>query len=409
MTLKEKLDKRAVVLREAREIVDLTDQENREMTAEEQQKYDKCLVDVEKLSSEIDREQKLLMHEARISQVSDIENIVKPGANSSLKDNKELRMQAFSKFLKGGIYALSEPERRSLDATTDENGAYTVPPEQFVAALIKDVDNLVFIRSMATKYTLTKAASLGIPALDEDPADADWTTELLTGTEDSDMAFGKREFACNPFAKRIKVSKSLIGKSALPIEDIVRQRLAYKFSVTEEKAYMTGNGTGKPLGIFYASSDGIPTTRDVSDGNSATAITFDGLINAKYSLKQQYLMNSTWIFHRDWLKTIAKLKYVEDGKYIWEQSVQVGQPDRLLGRPFFMSEYAPNTMTAGQYAGIIGDFSFYWIVDALDLQIQRLVELYAETNQIGFIARKEGDGMPVMGNAFARVKLATAS
>ena len=74
-----------------------------------------------------------------------------------------------------------------------------------------------------------------------------------------------------------------------------------------------------------------------------------------------------------------------------------------------MSEFAPNTFTAGQYVGIIGDFSYYYIVDALDMQLLRLNELYAETNQIGYIARKEGDGMPVLKNAFARVQLASGS
>jgi len=409
MILKEKLDKRASILAEARAIVDKVDAEKREMDAEEQAQYDKALADVEKLSVDIDREQRLLEIEARVSKASDIEDIVKVNTNSGPADNKEFRAKAFNKFLKSGIHALSEPEKRSLDATTDENGAYTVPPEEFVAQLLKDVDDAVFIRQAATKFTLTKAASLGIPALDADPADADWTTELLTGNEDSTMAFGKREFAPNPFAKRIKISKSLIGKSALPIEDIVRQRLAYKFSITEEKAYLTGNGTGQPLGLFTASANGINTDRDISDDNTTTAITFDGLMNAKYALKQQYLAKAAWMFHRDALKMIAKLKYVEDGKYIWEQSVQVGQPDMLLGRPFYMSEYAPNTFTAGNYVGIIGDFSFYWIVDALDLQLQRLVELYAETNQIGYIARKEGDGMPVLGAAFARVTLASGS
>ena len=38
--------------------------------------------------------------------------------------------------------------------------------------------------------------------------------------------------------------------------------------------------------------------------------------------------------------------------------------------------------------------------------VQRLVELYAETNQTGFIGRVETDGMPVLAEAFARVKLA---
>ena len=71
-----------------------------------------------------------------------------------------------------------------------------------------------------------------------------------------------------------------------------------------------------------------------------------------------------------------------------------------------MSEYAPNTFTTGLYVGIIGDFSRYWIVDSLQLQFQRLVELYAATNQVGCIGRAETDAVPVLAEAFARVKLA---
>ena len=70
------------------------------------------------------------------------------------------------------------------------------------------------------------------------------------------------------------------------------------------------------------------------------------------------------------------------------------------------SEWAPSTFTTGQYVGLLGDFKHYWIADALSMQIQRLNELYAETNQDGFIARYEGDGAPALAEAFARVALA---
>jgi len=131
----------------------------------------------------------------------------------------------------------------------------------------------------------------------------------------------------------------------------------------------------------------------------------DGLISAKYALKGAYWNKADWIFHRDVLAIVSKLKDGE-GQYMWRQSVLAGEPDTLLGRPVLMSEYAPNTLTTGQYVGIIGDFSNYWIADALDFQVQRLVELYAETDQTGFIGRLECDGMPVLAEAFARVKLA---
>jgi HK97 family phage major capsid protein len=56
--------------------------------------------------------------------------------------------------------------------------------------------------------------------------------------------------------------------------------------------------------------------------------------------------------------------------------------------------------------GILGVFDYYWIADALNMDIQVVTELYAATNQNGYILRKETDGMPVLGEAFRRVTLA---
>ncbi len=167
---------------------------------------------------------------------------------------------------------------------------------------------------------------------------------------------------------------------------------------------MTGSGANEALGVFTASNDGISTARDVSTGNLATSMTFDGLLGAKYALKQQYWPKARWIFHRDGVLQLAKLKN-GDGQYIWQASVQAGQPDMLLNFPVAMSEYAPNTFTANLYTGILGDFQYYWIVDCLNVEIQALFELYARTNQVDFIARAENDGMPVLEEAFVRVKL----
>jgi HK97 family phage major capsid protein len=60
--------------------------------------------------------------------------------------------------------------------------------------------------------------------------------------------------------------------------------------------------------VFTPSASGISTGRDVSTGNTSTAIGFDGLIEAKFSIKSQYWRNATWLFHRDAIKGISKLK-----------------------------------------------------------------------------------------------------
>ncbi|MCK9600692.1 MAG: phage major capsid protein, partial [Sphaerochaeta sp.] len=101
---------------------------------------------------------------------------------------------------------------------------------------------------------------------------------------------------------------------------------------------------------------------------------------------------------------IRKLK-TGDGDYLWKAGLS-DRPDTILEIPFVMSEYAPSTFTSGSYVGIIGDFSYYWIADALSMTIQRLVEIAARTNQTEFIGRLETDGMPMLADAFRRVTLA---
>jgi HK97 family phage major capsid protein len=318
--------------------------------------------------------------------------------------DKEVEVRnAFDKYLRQGD-VVSYNEYRALAQDNPTQAGYLVSPQQFVNELITDLNNVLFFRKMAKVLPpLKQARSLGYPKRVTRMNSFTWGTELSAPTPDTELTFGKREFKPNPGTAEILISKTLLT-NAPNTDALVRDEMAYNVSVGLETAYMTGDGSGKPLGIFTASPDGISTARDVSTGNTATEIKFDGLYEAKYKIKQQYHNNLNWIFHRDGVKQIAKIKD-GDGQYIWQPSVMAGNPDRLLGLPFNMSEYAPNTFTTGLYVGILGDLSNYWICDSLNMEIQALFELYARTNQVDFITRVETDGAPVVEDAFARVKL----
>lgn len=393
---------------EMRGLTDKAETEKRDLTGEELEQHSKIFNEVEELGKQIEAEERSIAASKLIAEREDEqeqEQRGNEGGSGNAKTEAELRMAGFNLWLRtGGYNGDGGKEFRAFQEGSATEGGSFVMPEQAVDTLIKGLDDMVFIRGMATTFQLPTAASLGAPTLDTDAEDWDWTAELLTGNEEDTMRFGKRELKPHPVAKRVKISKTLIRK-APRAETIVLDRIRYKLGLTQEKAYLTGDGQNKPLGVFVASNDGISTSRDVSTGNTTTAITFDGLIEAKYSLKAPYWTSASWMFHRDAVKNITKLKDGE-GQYLWQPSVKEGEPDKILAVPFRVSEHVPNTFTTGQYVGIIGDFSHYWIVDAFDMQLQRLTELYAETNQDGFIGRYEGDGMPVLQEAFARVKLA---
>jgi HK97 family phage major capsid protein len=106
--------------------------------------------------------------------------------------------------------------------------------------------------------------------------------------------------------------------------------------------------------------------------------------------------------HRDTLRLIRQLKVGSGGQYLWQPGLQDDLPNSILELPYILSEYAPNDASTGKPLIVLGDFQFYYIAEALTLEVQRLVEKYATQNATGFVARAEVDGMPVLEEAFVR-------
>lgn len=402
--MKEALEKRARAIQQSRDLLNKADTEKRGLTAEERSQYDAWDKEVDELTSRIDIEEKQSSRESLLNKASAQRGLQQVASGEPAQKDTEARA-AFQAFIRRGERGMTADERRALQQSSNSEGGYLVPTEQMINTLIRGVNNRVFIRELATKYQVPSAMSLGVPTVESSLADAEWTTELATGSEDTGITFGKRQLKPNPIAKRVKISRMLIQNAIIPVDTFVLNEMARVFGETMEKGYITGDGNEKPLGLFTASDDGIPTGRDVATDNTAAGVTFNGLIEAKYALREEYWNSAQWLFHQDTLKLIRKIKNAVDGNYVWEPSVRAGEPDTILNRPVRMSRFVPNTITANAYVGMFADFSYYWIADALDMAVQRLDELYAEQNKTGFIGRMSSDGMPVLAEAFVRIKL----
>ena len=403
---------RGTLLKSCRDILDkaVDDKgEKRNLTAEEQGEYDPMWERYADLGQQIQREKLIAEEERKIKKPTTPPATIEPGTKEpgdtrAIRDTDEYRT-TFSNYCLRGAHGLPLDEYRALQADDDEAGGYIVPPEQFVNELIKDLDDIVFIRAWARKFTVREAKSLGAPSRQAKLSSFAWSTEIQAPTADTALKFGKRNLYPHPLTGAILVSRDLLNSATMSPEAIVRDEMSRDAGEVQEDAFLTGSGAGQPLGLFTASSDGISTARDISTGNQTTEVRFDGLTEAKWSLKLGYWQKARWMFHRNVAKQIAKLKDGE-GQYLWRESVRVGEPETLMGRPVFISERSPSTMTTGLYVGILGDFEQFWIADALNIEIQRLIELKAETNQVEFIGRLKMDAMPVKEEAFSRVTLA---
>ena len=357
----------------------------------------------------MDREEKLQGEERELAQPEHPEHRGgrEPGeyldGNEPPRERREATKEyhaAFEMALRGNAREL-----RAMQVDSDVDGGFLVASEQFVMEVIADLDDAVPFRGMARTFKVAKAVSLGAPKRTAKMSTFAWGSEVGAPTADTALKFGKRKLFPHPAVGEILVSRDLMRQGVMSPSEIVRSEMARDAGELQENAFMTGSGAEQPLGIFTASADGISTGRDVSTGNTTTAPTFDGLKQAKGTLKQAYRPKAKWLAHRDFETVISKIKD-GDGRYIWAESVRAGEPDRLLGIPLILSEFAPNTFTTGLYVAILGEFfKGYWIADAMDLDIQVLQELNARTNQIGFLGRFKMDGAPVLEEAFVRVTL----
>lgn len=347
---------------------------------------------VENRNKEIERYDRLLSLQTNSSMNK--RNIADNLDNASADDNEsELRAKVVRWFRTG-----DDKEIRELQAGVAEKGGYTIAPQYLVKEIIKELDASVEIRKRARIIpAMNGFASIGIPTLDSDMNNFEWTSEIGEVQEDKNMAFGKREMKPNQLTKLVLMSKRLIQQSNIDAPELVKDRIVYKLGATLEHTYLYGNGNDKPLGIFAQTSDNsaaIPTDRDLAVGTAAAPISYDGLVDAVSGLKGGYQSGAVWMINKKAVAALRKLKDKQD-RPIWQESLIAGQPSLLLGIPVVQNDFIEDKLEATKYFGVLANLNHYWIMDSLSMELQVLHELYSKTNQIGFQAGYWGDSAPV--------------
>ena len=173
------------------------------------------------------------------------------------------------------------------------------------------------------------------------------------------------------------------------LESYIAGEFARAFGIAEEEAFCVGTGTNQPTGIFTKNGGNVGVT-----AASSSTITADELINLVYALKSPYRRNAKFLMNDATISLIRKLKD-NNGAYLWQPSIQAGEPDRLLGYAIYTSPYVP-TVAEGAMAVAFGDFKNYWIADRSRRTVQRLNELYSTNGQVGFVATERVDGKVIL-------------
>lgn len=276
----------------------------------------------------------------------------------------------------------------ALQVGTDSEGGYLVPDE-FEHTLVEALEEENFFRGIATVIQ-TSSGDRKIPVV-ATKGTASWIDEEGAYPE-SDDSFGQVSIGAYKVATMLKVSDELLNDSVFDLEAYISKEFGRRIGTKEEEAFFTGDGKGKPTGIFNAvggASDGVTT--------AAAGISFDDVMDLFYALKSPYRRKAVWVLNDTTVKALRKLKD-NNGNYIWQPSVQAGQPDMILNRPYYTSAYVPE-VAAGAKVMAFGDFSYYWIADRQGRSFKRLNELFAANGQVGFLASQRVDGKLILSEA----------
>ena len=358
------------------------------ITAEDENTYNNMMADIDGLGKEIKRLEKQELLDKELAKAVNVPITGKPGFGGQEEKLKPVRARnGYAKDLIKAMRSNFKQVTNLLQEGVDADGGYLVP-EEYDKRIIDTLEEENIMRKLGTKITTSGQHKINIAAAK--PAAA-WIEE------GGALTFGDAKFAqtlldAHKLHVAIKITEELLYDNAFNLEGYIIDQFGRAMANAEEDAFLNGDGTGKPLGLFAESGGGTVAQ------TLTAAIKSDDVLDLIYALKRPYRKNAKFIMNDRTLLSLRKLKD-NNGNYMWQPSYQAGEPDKLLGYSIFTSAYAPAAAIA------FGDMSYYNIGDRGTRSIAELRELFAGNGMIAYVAKERVDGKLVLGESVQIMKL----
>lgn len=321
------------------------------------------------------------------------------GGGSAVSPEKKAHATAFEQFFRRGIDAgLRDLEvKAAVKTDSDPDGGYVVPDtmEQTIDRVLGTVSAIRSIASVMSISTGTYKKLVGMGG-----ATGGWVGEREARTETStptlaELAFPAMELYANPAS-----TQTALDDARIDIAQWLADEVSLTFADKEGLAFYSGSGVNQPRGIAsytmvadasYAWGNigyvvsGVAAALSDSTHNGADAIT-----DLVYALKQGYRGNARFLMNRKTQATIRKLKSKTEELYLWQPSIQAGQPATILGYPITDDDNLPD-IGANAYPIWFGDFRRgYLIVDRAGIRVLR--DPYSNKPYVHFYTTKRVGG-----------------
>lgn len=392
--LKNQIAARAQAWEKAKDHLDTVEGEGRAMTGEHDETWKRFMAELDELDARIADTRTLIESDAAAEEARALSERLgqdHDGDRSDDTNTDAARLRALVageqrsvefRFADGDDRSFATGERRDLVEGTNSAGGYTVPTS-FVNRLYEHlIVNSAIRQTRATVINTDSGEALQVPKTTAHGSGALVSEGGAIG--EGDPTFGQVTLNAYKYGVLAQVSSELITDTGVDLVGYLARQGGQAIGNASGAHFITGDGSSKPQGVTTVSTLGKTAA-------SATAVTFDELIDLFFSVISPYRANAEWMFKDSTLGAIRKLKD-SDGQYLWQPALTGGEPSTILDKPYVTDPNMP-AMTTGLKSVLFGDFSTYMIRDVNGVRVERSDD-YAFANDLvtfRFLLRTDGD------------------
>ena len=367
--LKRQVEARQSAWHAAKALLDHAAAEGRDLSAEEQEQYDRINADIDMRSQRIDD---LQAAEARSR---DIE--------ASLIDAPEVREAAalrtendfdMVRKLASGEVRSHVFERRDLNTSDDS----AIVPQTFYDVI---QEKLVTVGPMldggiVTLLNTTSGEDIKVPVEASRPAGT--AIDEATSISPLDPTFSTITLKSQKVAVLTKVSRELLQDSGIDVVSYLGRTLGTSVGVKVNSLLTVGTGTVQPNGIVTASGSGITGGTAVSG-----AFTADNLIDLAHAVDGAYVrLGGAFMMRRASMGALRKLKD-NAGQFLYVPAATVGMADSFAGYPVVENPDCP-AIALGAKSVLFGWHGSYHVRQVGGIEVARSDDAYFASDEVGF-------------------------
>ena len=361
---------------EAKHLLDTAGAEKRDLTAEEQEKYDRISADLDTRGAIIEQLKADEERAARLdAAAAELRTDEAPAGDDT--DAETIRAMA-----RGEVRSFNFEKR---DVTTTSTGAPV--PTSFYDAVILKARLVGPMLDVPTQLNTTSGETIQVPSLSAYSSSATVTAQGANFSE-SDPTFNSFvNLGAFKYGFLIQVSREMIEDSGVDLLGFLADQVGNGLGYNVQNALTVGTGTVQPQGIVTAAGSGITGGTGVSG-----AFTADNLIDLYYSLDgaARLLPGVGWMMNGASIGAVRKLKDTA-GNYIFSPAADGNQRDLLLGREVYENPHVASAATSAKSV-IAGHMPSFFVRSVGGIRLDRSDDFAFNADLVTFRASMRVDG-----------------